>query len=402
MVEKFQIGDIPGHFYDGINCFWVCDGPQHNGYPFELLGVDKMDYCREILNYTPGIGAFPTCINMEDLRKVCKALDRDLSKQLGIRIKEKESEEELPEGHGFKVGDKVVITKGFPNFNSEMEKLVGKIVTITKIYNLDLKDCTIEFEGSSYWRWKFSQGHFKKYVPIEPLKEIISDIPDSYTFEGNGISYQTYTEKFEEHKGKWFWNSNVSNDAPFDYCNFNKKSAQQRLLGYQDDRGFPYCKSKEDLFKFCLLIDKERKAFYEKEAIPDIVEDSPKFMKIKEEEEEPGMEFYSPKGYIKGIYKKADDGTWYYRISSHSAASLYDECGINARLVQLSVLGYEDCIINIPYCKSKADLIKLCVHVHNLRKQFFEKSETVSTETISQEPKKSESVSPILIKVCKI
>lgn len=56
-----------------------------------------------------------------------------------------------------KVGDLVRITKSPINWVSSMDKNVGKIVVVTKVYNLT----SIKFDGSSNYCWDYDNGHFE-------------------------------------------------------------------------------------------------------------------------------------------------------------------------------------------------------------------------------------------------
>lgn len=57
----------------------------------------------------------------------------------------------------FKVGDKVLITKGHSNWNAGMDKYVGKIATITHVY----KDTNYNIDlDNSNWTWQHYNGHF--------------------------------------------------------------------------------------------------------------------------------------------------------------------------------------------------------------------------------------------------
>jgi len=72
----------------------------------------------------------------------------------------------------FKVGDWVTITKSGRNWGNSMNKLDGKTVKITQV---DGKDPTIRFEGSSGFAWVYSDGHFRKATLAEIAKVSVSD-----------------------------------------------------------------------------------------------------------------------------------------------------------------------------------------------------------------------------------
>lgn len=61
-----------------------------------------------------------------------------------------------------KVGDWIVITASTYNFNSDMEKLVGKCVQITST-----DGATVKFKNDGGWCWSYKQGHFRPALEEE-------------------------------------------------------------------------------------------------------------------------------------------------------------------------------------------------------------------------------------------
>lgn len=81
MGIPFTIGNLEGELCESLYWSYI---KGLNSTPFNILGVDKYVYCEKLLGYTPSLGDFPYFRNMDDLRKVCAALDRDLSLHLGL------------------------------------------------------------------------------------------------------------------------------------------------------------------------------------------------------------------------------------------------------------------------------------------------------------------------------
>lgn len=77
----------------------------------------------------------------------------------------------------FKKDDWVVITKSSRNWNSAMDKFVGKCVQITYIAYFE-SSCDISFKNGGDWVWRSSHHHFRKAeiheIPrkFRPLQEL--------------------------------------------------------------------------------------------------------------------------------------------------------------------------------------------------------------------------------------
>lgn len=144
-MEKFIIGDSEGTIQP--NHFWSNDGGD-NSEPFNILGVDRYQYIREIVGYIPTAGGFPFLRNKADLMRICEHLNRDI---LDKRINKPT----------FKVGDLIRITKSKIAWNEYMEDFNGVEEVITRIVYQDSSDCKIEFNNSGQWNWSYAFGHFR-------------------------------------------------------------------------------------------------------------------------------------------------------------------------------------------------------------------------------------------------
>jgi hypothetical protein len=144
-MEKFIIGDSKGTIH--TNHFWSNDDGD-NSEPFNILGVDRYQYIREIVGYTPVSGGFPFLRSKVDLMRICERLNRDI---LDKRINKPT----------FKVGDLIRITKSKTAWNEYMEDFHGVEEVITRIVYQDSSDCKIEFNNSGRWNWSYAFGHFR-------------------------------------------------------------------------------------------------------------------------------------------------------------------------------------------------------------------------------------------------
>jgi len=61
----------------------------------------------------------------------------------------------------YKVGDKVIITKSVGNWNSDMDKYVGKTVEITHVNSYHKGGQQIRFKNDGGWTWESFDNHFK-------------------------------------------------------------------------------------------------------------------------------------------------------------------------------------------------------------------------------------------------
>lgn len=61
-----------------------------------------------------------------------------------------------------KVGDKVIITEGFENFNDSMRKFVGKTAILLKHRSYKANDRNyFSIDLDSVFCWQYDKGHFK-------------------------------------------------------------------------------------------------------------------------------------------------------------------------------------------------------------------------------------------------
>ena len=257
--ELGLIRQVSGKFYwNGIN-------------PFNHINLRSKSQCQhqlDILGYQCG-GSFPFCKSLEDLITFCNSLTAIINKP----------NVPLPssmDGNCFKVGDLVQILFSSYSFNSDMETFVGKVVEITEIKLHDSKNCTIKFCNDHGWNWKYSDKHFKMYIP----GKIETTIPDVFKFNSpGGLSVQgTFTL---DKNSRWFWDADEGeNDFPFSECHFNNEKTKREISGYYDGGLFPYCKSKEELFNFCLTLEEKRQQYFLHEGFPI------KATKVDKEEEE--------------------------------------------------------------------------------------------------------------------
>ena len=122
----------------------------------------------------------------------CIRLDREINSSGGLQWCKDDnyqilSFQEWCDLHGYKmekevkfeVGDWVIITKSNQNWNDCMDRYVGKVVKITSISS----STSIEFEGSKYWSFLATNGHFRHATPIEINNHLIS-IGQIPTIEG--------------------------------------------------------------------------------------------------------------------------------------------------------------------------------------------------------------------------
>jgi hypothetical protein len=148
----------------------------------------------------------------------------------------------------FKVGDKVLITKGHRNFVESMEKWIGQVATITKlrhktseghmVYDIDLD------EGK--WAWVFEHGHF---VSIDdekkPRKEKMRNVlkyGDEVTFKlvGKGnyeyIVRDEYLNTDEDTNALIFIKLGMSAQEKIEFC--------RKAYGYEPrhDGQWPECR----------------------------------------------------------------------------------------------------------------------------------------------------------------
>lgn len=68
-----------------------------------------------------------------------------------------------------KVGDKIEILRGTDNFNQHMEKLIGKICTVTCIYS---KDSIKIKEDNETWHWQYAHNHYRLVSSHNKIHEL--------------------------------------------------------------------------------------------------------------------------------------------------------------------------------------------------------------------------------------
>lgn len=83
-----------------------------------------------------------------------------------------------------KVGDWIVITRGFSNWIFNMDKYIGKVVQITEVLGTILSSEKVKFKGDDNYVWQYNNGHFRK--------ALIHEIP------------KEETEKVDFIEGKWY------------------------------------------------------------------------------------------------------------------------------------------------------------------------------------------------------
>lgn len=121
------------------------------------------------VDYASGVG---TCIKFADCSIWNWCLERGHFKKATDNISRGasgdfvSSEDDLfiltKSGAKLRVGDSVVITRGIRSWNTEMERLVGKVVQISKIIPSEFKSHhhRISFKEGGNWCWRYDYGHF--------------------------------------------------------------------------------------------------------------------------------------------------------------------------------------------------------------------------------------------------
>lgn len=278
--DSLYIAGIRGTIKRGSNLsfFWSNSGGGDNYAPFDKVGItasQKYDFCEKIIGYRSPSGGFPYCKTESDVRDIGRALDalfRDPTSTTDAFVSSTAAKEFNftkadggllrgiikvdPDGDWYwynpkgSNGDCFYIAT--PRVNEELfqERLLG--------YR----------KGGSFPYCRSREDALRLCVALEAHnldyihknKVIISppEIPSSFKFTTSDGSLMEGS--LNNDGNGWYWSNprNINSEC-FDIILGTKEDFQQRILGYKGNGIFPYCRSKEDLYRLCLAIEQDRK-----------------------------------------------------------------------------------------------------------------------------------------------